>query len=79
MKGLRMLTIHKPADSKNQPHLWVIIDDAGMHVCDGCKLIPEAREKQAEIMHAMVDAYNASVNRRKFKAGIYSPKGTRAT
>ena len=56
-----MLTIHKPEGSENQPHLWTIIDDNGMHVCDGCKLIPEAREKQAKIIEDMVDGYNAIV------------------
>jgi len=58
-----MLTIHKPEDSENQPHLWIIIDDTGMHVCDGCKLITEARDKQAKIIGAMVEAYNASVKK----------------
>lgn len=52
------IKIHKPEDSENQPHLWTIIDSTGMHVAVPCRLIPEAREKQAELILKIVDAYN---------------------
>lgn len=54
-----MITIHKPEGSENTPHEWTLITDTGMHVAAPLKLIPEARENQAEVILFMVEAYNS--------------------
>lgn len=54
-----MIAIHKPEGSEHSPHEWTLITDTGMYVAAPLKLIPEAREKQAEVILCMVEAYNS--------------------